>query len=122
MILVDTSVWIDHLHTAEPDLVALLEAGSVAVHPAVIGELALGRIADREIVLGALGRLAAPVAARDAEVLQLIEHHRLAGSGIGWADAHLLASARLTAGSSVWTRDRRLRAAAQRLGVAAPLT
>lgn len=122
MILVDTSVWIDHLHTAEPELVALLEAGSVAVHPAVIGELALGRIADREIVLGALGRLAAPVAARDAEVLQLIEHHRLAGSGIGWRDAHLLASARLTAGSSLWTRDRRLRAAAQRLGVAAPLT
>lgn len=122
MILVDTSVWIDHLHTAEPDLVDLLEAGSVAVHPAVIGELALGRMADREIVLGALARLAAPVAARDAEVLQLIERHRLAGSGIGWADAHLLASARLTAGSSLWTRDRRLRAAAQRLGVAAPLT
>ena len=118
MTLVDTSVWIDHLRHSNAGLVAQLEAGEVASHPFVIGELACGRLARWQQILGLLSRLpSAPIAAHE-EVMSLVEQHRLAGTGIGWIDVHLLASARL-AGSRLWTLDRRLKAAAARLGVVA---
>lgn len=117
MIVVDTSVWIDHLQHSNPELQQALESGVVAIHAAVIGELALGSIADRQAVLAAVHGLARAVPATDSEVLALIEDHGLVGSGIGWVDAHLLAATLLTAGATLWTHDRRLHAAADRLHI-----
>lgn len=118
MILLDTSVWIDHLRHGEPRLVAFLAEGQVLVHSFVVAEVALGSLARRDSVIAILKALPqAPVALHD-EVMALIETERLHGLGIGHVDVHLLASARL-AGAMLWTRDRRLRAAAAQLGVAA---
>ena len=97
----------------------LLNRSGVLAHPFVIGELALGSLRQRDAVLAALRGLPSAVVADDAEVAGFIERHRLFGLGIGYIDAHLLASVKLTAGASLWTRDRRLGETAQRLGVAA---
>jgi predicted nucleic acid-binding protein len=119
MILVDTSIWIDHLRRTELDLVALLENAEVCVHPMIIGELALGSLRDRSVILSLLGDLPGIPVATDLEVLQLIESHALYGTGLSLVDAHLLAALRLSSTAKLWTRDRRLEAAAKRLGVAA---
>lgn len=120
MILVDTSVWIDHLRAGDRALVHLLETGSVLAHPFVIGELALGNLRSRDVVLGALRDLPQAIVASDREVLQFIDHNALFGHGIGYVDAHLLAAARMMPETALWTRDRRLRAAAEGLGLAMP--
>ena len=119
MILVDTSVWVDHLRQGERALADLLEAGMVLAHPFVIGELALGELRERELVLGALQGLPRARAASDGEVLHFIARHTLFGIGIGYVDAHLLAAVRLTPGSALWTRDRRLDRIAKQTGLAA---
>jgi len=120
VILVDTSIWIDHLRAGDPALAALLQNGQVISHPWVIGELALGYLTRRNEILGLLGNLPQALMATDLEVLAMIEEHRLVGRGIGYVDAHLLASTLLTVGSAVWTADHRLAAAAGRLGIAYP--
>ena len=120
MILVDSSVWIDHLRGATADLTGLLEEGRVLVHPFVIGELALGSLRQRESVLQSLRDLPQAVMAEDAEILDFIDRHALFGLGIGYIDVHLLASVRLTPDASLWTRDRRLQDAALRMGLAVP--
>lgn len=119
MILVDTSVWVDHLRHGSPSLFSLLSAGRVLCHPFVIGELALGALGQRDEVLGDLKNLPQAETASPLEVLELIDRQSLAGSGIGYVDAHLLASARLTAGAALWTRDRRLSLVAGKLGLTA---
>lgn len=119
MILVDTSVWIDHLRKHDAQLAGALEAGTVLTHPFVIGELALGNLRQRRVVLDALSDLPRATVANDAEALTLIEGQRLFGLGIGYIDAHLLAATRLTSGAALWTRDRKLRAVAERLDIAA---
>jgi predicted nucleic acid-binding protein len=122
VILVDTSVWIEFFRRAprRADLRGALEADEVLTHPFVIGELVLGGLGRRRSqILADLRLLPALVAARDEEVHALIEAHALAGRGIGWVDAHLLASA-LLAGVRLWTLDRRLSRAAGQVGVAAP--
>ena len=121
MILADTSVWVDHLRAGNKTLVALLDAGMVLAHPFVIGELALGNLRQREIVLSALADLPRASVATDAEVLRFIDHHALPGRGIGYIDAHLLAAVKLTAGTELWTNDKRLHAAAVQLGLAITL-
>lgn len=120
MLLVDTSVWIDHLRAADDELVAALDAGQVLIHPFVIGEIALGSLRQRAVVLELLSALPAAAVAHDDEVMAFIERHTLHGSGIGFLDAHLLASARLTPAAQLWTRDRRLLSAAMRLGLCRP--
>jgi hypothetical protein len=117
MILIDTSVWVDHLRTGDETLAALLEAGRVLAHPFVVGELALGHLHQRQTILAALHDLPRAEAATDAEVLVFIERHGPAGLGIGYVDAHLLAATRLTAGSVLWTRDKRLSGVAEGLGL-----
>ena len=87
MILVDTSVWIDHLRTGDPELVALLQAGHVLAHPWVTGELALSNLVRRDEILGLLQHLPQAKAATDPEVLTLIDNHQLFGLGIGYVDA-----------------------------------
>ena len=95
MILVDTSVWIDHLRRRDPRLVGLLEGAQVLAHPFVIGEVALGSLRDRAAVVGALSNLSSSAVATHQEFLSFRESEGLAGTGIGYVDAHLLASARL---------------------------
>ena len=119
MILVDTSIWVDHLRRGDPALSDLLDRTAVLVHPFVIGELALGSLRQRNVVLGALRDLPQAIAATDPEVHAFIDRHSLAGIGIGYVDAHLLAGTLLTAGASLWTRDKRLHDVAVRLNVAA---
>jgi predicted nucleic acid-binding protein len=118
VILVDTSIWVDHLRAGNAMLAALLDAGMVLTHPFVIGELSLGALPQREAVLSALADLPPAVVATDAEVLGFIDRHALFGRGVGHVDAHLLAATRLTAGAELWTNDRRLNAVADALGLA----
>lgn len=119
MILVDTSVWVDHLRRRDSGLVALLQAGQVFAHPFVIGEIALGNLNQRQAVLGYLAKLPQAAVARDEEVLHFIDRNGLAGTGIGYVDAHLLASVQLVAGTALLTRDKRLHGAAIQLNLAA---
>lgn len=121
MILIDTSVWIDHLRSGDTALAVLLQAGRVLAHPFVTGELALGSLRQRDIVLGALHDLPQASVATHGEVLSFISQEELFGLGIGYVDAHLLAAVRLTPGASLWTRDKRLLMAADKLGLAAGL-
>lgn len=118
MILVDTSVWIDHFRGGDPDLASLLRDGRVLIHPWVTGELALGHLSRRSEILGLLRNLPQAKAATDAEVLTLIDNDQLFGLGIGYVDAHLLAATILTTGARLWTRDRRLAAVAAQQGLA----
>jgi predicted nucleic acid-binding protein len=118
VILVDTSVWVDHLRIGNKVLGDLLESGMVLTHPFVIGELALGNLRQRGIVMDALSGLPCTSVATDAEARHLIDHATLFGRGIGYVDVHLLAAVRLTAGAKLWTSDRRLDAIAAELGVA----
>jgi predicted nucleic acid-binding protein len=105
VILVDTSVWVDHLRAGDDGLASLLDAGMVLTHPFVIGELALGALGRREAVLSALSDLPRAITATDSEVLHFIDRHTLFGCGVGYIDTHLLAAAQLTAGTELWTRE-----------------
>ena len=122
MILVDSSVWIDHLRRADEILTGLLDRKQVLMHPFVLGELALGHLRQRDVVLEALQDLHQATMARDEEVMHVIERQRLFGLDLGYVDAHLLAAVQLTPQASLWTRDKRLLAAAERLSLAARLT
>ena len=117
MVLVDTSVWIGHFRKGDPRLEALLEDGDVACHPFIIGELALGHLDNRRQILAFLGALPGVATAGPDEVMHLIDAHRLMGAGIGYLDAHLLASA-LMSSAPIWTLDLPLHKAAVKLGAA----
>ena len=121
MILVDTSVWVDHLRVGEPRVSELLERFEVAMHPFVLGELALGAIRARDVILAFLRALPSATVAEDDEVLEFISRSRLWGRGIGYVDAHLLAAVQLSPGTYLWTRDKRLRTIAGEFGVAAAI-
>ena len=118
MILVDTSAWAEHLRRGLPRLAMHLQEGEVLIHPCVIGELACGNLRNRQQVLELLLGLPMATVASDTEVLLLIERDRLMGRGIGYIDAHLLASARLSH-CRLWTQDPCLAAVAQEQGLAA---
>jgi predicted nucleic acid-binding protein len=117
VILVDTSVWIDHLRIGDPQLTALLQEAQVLAHPWVIGELALGRLSGRSEILGLLSNLPPAKLATEAEVMTVVETRHLFGRGIGYVDAHLLAATLLTTDASLLTRDRRLAAVAADLRI-----
>ena len=116
MILVDTSIWIDHLRRGDRQLAARLEAGDVVCHPFVIGELACGSLSRRHEILELLAALPRAGQATHEEILAFIDDRHLHGGGIGLIDAHLLYAA-VHEGHVVWTRDARLRQSAARLGV-----
>jgi len=121
VILVDTSVWIDHLRSGDATLARLLGNSGVLAHPWVTGELALGNrsnLSNRDEVIRLIEGLSQATLAGDAEVLGLIEQEALYGAGIGYVDAQLLAATRLTGDTTLWTRDKRLSAVAARLGLA----
>jgi len=121
LILVDTSIWIDHLRAAGGSLAPLLEdgaeGGTVCCHPWVIGELACGNLGRRQEILGLLRALPSLAPATDDEALYFIEKQQLMGRGIGYIDVHLLAACALHA-TQLWTRDRRLDEVAAELGLA----
>lgn len=119
MILVDTSVWIDHLYARDPDMLGLLSARQVMTHPLIVGEVAMGNLTDRASILRSFAMLRLSARADDDEVLIVVDRHRLYGAGLGYIDAHLLTATMLTPNCSLWTRDRRLKAQAERLGLAA---
>lgn len=116
MILVDTSVWIDHLRRGNAELAVRLEAADVWSHPFVIGELACGNLKRRSDILASLATLPLAPVATHQEVMTFVDASRFWASGIGWIDAHLLASSRL-AHLGLWTLDRALALVARRLGV-----
>ena len=118
MVLVDTSIWVNHLRRNDQTLVRLLEASKVITHPHIIGELSLGSLKNRKTVLSLLRNLPQVPLATDQEVHSMIEHHSLYGKGIGYIDAHLLAGALLLPGTKLWTQDRRLRVVADDMGIA----
>jgi predicted nucleic acid-binding protein len=121
VILVDASVWINHLRASDERLIALLDTRQVLGHPFVSVELALGNLARRHAFLSELRDLTQAALASDDEVLELVEGERLYGRGIGYVDAHLLAAVRLTPDAKLWTRDRPLQRVAAELGLAAML-
>ncbi len=112
MTLVDSSVWIEHFRRPDAWLHRLLAAGAVLWRPFVIGDLALGRLPERDTTLRRLHRPPQPRTARPAEVLAFVERRGLAGTGVGYVDAHLLAAAALTPPARLWSGDWRLAAAA----------
>jgi predicted nucleic acid-binding protein len=118
VILVDTSVWVQHLRAADRALVTLLNVGQVLGHPFVVGELALGNLKPRKIVLVSLQKLPQVTMSTDKEVLHFVDRYALCGTGIGYIDAHLLAALRLTPGAVLWTRDKPLQLVAEKLGLA----
>jgi predicted nucleic acid-binding protein len=120
VILVDTSVWVDHLRGTERNLAGALNAGLVLMHPFVLGELACGNLGNRRKVLRLLGALPSAPVATDDEALLYIERHSLMGRGIGWVDVHLLAAAALAESTTLWTRDARLRGVATDLSLSWP--
>ena len=120
MILVDTSVWVDHLRKGDRGLAALLTASNVLMHPFVIGELACGNLRKREQVLALLRDLPHAAVGTHDEILFFIERHTLMGRGLGYVDMHLLASVALHGTARLWTRDTRLRTAADSLGLGHP--
>lgn len=118
LILATASIWAGHLRHGDPVLARRLEAGTVLSHPLVIGELAMGHIRHRQMILESLRALPAAVTASDEEVFDFIEREGLHGQSLGYVDAHLLAATRLTPRARLWSRDARLREVATRMGAA----
>ena len=117
MVLVDTSVWVDHLRNGRVGLADLLSEGVVACHPFVIGELACGGLKNRVEILSLLQALPASIVAKHEEVMSFIENHKLMNRGMGYIDVSLLASA-LLAGIPIWSLDKKLAETAERFGLA----
>ena len=118
VVLIDTSIWVDHLRRGNRALADLLDGGGVLAHPFVIGELALGEIRQRAIIIDYLSELPMAAVASHEEVMQFIERRRLFRRGIGYVDVHLLAAVELTSGAFLWTYDKRLHRVAEDLGIA----
>jgi len=115
------SVWIDHLRYGDSALASLLNAGRAPAHHFAIGELALGRLRQRDVVLDTLSNLSRAKIATDDEVLAFINRSKLYGLSVGYIDAHLLTSVRLTSGILLWARDKHLCIAANKFGLLATL-
>ena len=118
LVIADSSIWIDHINKGDPGLASLLKRRRIAVHPMIIGEVALGPITDRAIMLEELKKLPQAVPASHFEVMAMIEWLELFNCGIGYVDAHLIAATRQLTNGQLWTRDKKLQAQAERLGVA----
>ncbi len=116
MVLVDTSVWIDHFRRTNRTLTSLLESDAVVIHPFVLGELACGNLSNRKEIIALLHALPCIAKVEDDELLLFIERHRLMGRGIGFIDVHILASCCIDS-CLVWTRDKRLQVVAKEMNI-----
>jgi predicted nucleic acid-binding protein len=119
LIVADTSIWVPHLHHGDPAMEARLDAVEILLHPYVLGEISLGNLPDRTSLLFRLGEIPRALVATEEEVARMIENLELYGAGIGYVDAHLVATSILIENAKLWTRDKRLLAVAQQLGIAA---
>nr|VFJ60242.1 MAG: hypothetical protein BECKFM1743C_GA0114222_102684 [Candidatus Kentron sp. FM]VFJ62368.1 MAG: hypothetical protein BECKFM1743A_GA0114220_103054 [Candidatus Kentron sp. FM]VFK13920.1 MAG: hypothetical protein BECKFM1743B_GA0114221_102993 [Candidatus Kentron sp. FM] len=117
MILVDTAIWVNHLHQRNEELSALLDNDAILIHPFVIGELACGSLRHRRRVLTGLHEIPSIDMVSNRGVMDFIERNALFSVGIGWIDAHLLAATARTEGCQLWTRDKRLQFQAERLNI-----
>ncbi len=117
MILVDTSVWLDHLREHDEQLASLLKIGQVCSHPFVIGEIALGSLHNRQMVIGYLKNLPRIPTTTFEETLFFIEESQLYSRGIGYVDSHLLAASKMSPGTQLWSRDQRLSKIASELNL-----
>jgi len=115
-ILVDTSVWIKHLREGDKNLVRLLEQGSVACHPFIVGELACGGIKNRHEIIGLLNDLPLTDILDHDDIMEFIEYRKIMNKGIGYVDVHLLASA-LVSETPLWTFDKALKKVANHLSI-----
>ena len=116
MTLVDTSVWVEHFRKGDLKLQDLLADSKAVVHPFIIGELACGNLKNRAEILHLLSELPQSIVAEQGEVLKLVDSKRLFGTGLGWIDAHLLASALLSSVTLI-SYVKAVREAASRLGI-----
>ena len=121
-VLVDTSVWIDHLGPGDPLMSSLLNECRVLMHPFVLGEIALGSLRNRTKLLAELRQIPQATHLDDFDVIDAVERRQLHGSGIGYVDAHLACAALVMSGVVLWTREKKLGEVAERLGIAAKLT
>jgi predicted nucleic acid-binding protein len=121
MILADTTIWIDHFRSSDPELQLRLGNDEIVMHPFVAGELALGPLPNRRKVLAYLDHLPQLRPAQQSEVRQMVETRSLHNQGIGLIDAHLIASTLIETGTQLWTRDGGLRRVASSLGILASL-
>jgi predicted nucleic acid-binding protein len=119
MILADTSVWIDHFRSPEPVLMRLIQASELMMHPFVLGELAMGSLADRKLRLRLWAMMPTLPAVSLKDVLALVDGRRLYSRGIGYMEAAILASSLVWEGTSLWTRDHKLRDIAREFGISA---
>lgn len=117
LVFADTSIWVDHLRSSNQTMITYLNEGLIVTHPFVLGELALGSLANRTSLLRSLDLLVQVEVAHDFEVRQLVEIEGLYSTGIGWVDAHLLASMRFNSSLQLWTNDKRLVKAASKIGL-----
>jgi predicted nucleic acid-binding protein len=119
VILVDTSVWVNHLRQGDAILAQLLTDGEAGLHPFVLGEIAAGNLENRSATLGYFALLPQAPLAPESDVHRMLESHRLWGTGLGWVDLHILASAKIS-GWNLYTADRRMKEAAEAIGIAGP--
>jgi predicted nucleic acid-binding protein len=119
MVLVDTSVWINHFRKSDSILVDLLRDNQVCIHPMIVGELACGSLRQRDEILPLLQMLPMTIKPSHDEVLHFIEKRRFFGQGAGWVDMNLLASCVLSK-STLWTKDKSLLKLAQSLELTIP--
>ena len=117
-VLADSSIWIDHINKGDALLAELLKQKRVVLHPMVLGEIAMGSLRQRKVILEELRQLPIVNSASNAEVMAMVEWHDLHSRGIGFVDAHLLASVHLAQNANLLTKDKRLHAQAERLDVA----
>jgi len=122
MILADTSVWVDHFRKRDAALYEQLQRNNISIHPFMVTELVLGDVPDRQNAIASLDRLPMVKVAQLHEVRRLIEAHSLFRRGLGFVDAHLIASTLITAHTLLWSRDRRLHDVAETLGLKASIS
>jgi predicted nucleic acid-binding protein len=121
MILADTSVWIDHFRAGNSAMRRQLETRNIAIHPFIVAELALGSLRERLKTLAWLDFLPRVRVAQIGEVREMVEMRSLFGRGIGFTDAHLIASCLIHPPMLLWTSDKRLRTVAESCSIAADL-
>lgn len=119
MILVDSSVWVDHFRNPNPRLVQFLSATEVLSHAFIVGELAVGSLRPQHPVIRAMQKMPQAIVASDVEFLTFLAHHQLAGHGLSFVDVHLLIATQLTPDAKLWTRDNKLQDWAKKLALAA---
>ena len=122
MILADTSVWVDHFRKRDAELYRQLQQNNISIHPFIVAEMVLGNLPDRRKTIASLDLLPMAKVAQMSEVRRMIEAHSLFRRGIGFVDAHLIASTFITPHTVLWTRDKRLRDVAKTLGLNADVS